>query len=72
MTPVAIIVMSVTPKNTKMERTAISTLKTVLMSDDFPERDCNDVGTKISINTCLSASRVHLPNNKNSESEENT
>ena len=26
------------------------------MSNDFPERDCNEVGTKISMNTHLSAS----------------
>ena len=35
----------------RMERTVISALKTVLISDDFPERDCNEVETKISINT---------------------
>ena len=55
-----------------MERTVISTLKTVLMSDDFPERDCNEVETKISVDTRLSASCAHLPNNENSESRENT
>ena len=55
-----------------MERTAISTLKTVLMSEDFPDRDYNDVRTNISINTCLRALRMHLPNDENSESEENT
>ena len=62
---------SVTSKNTRMERTVLSTLKTVLMSDDFPERDCNEVETKISINTRLSASCAHVPNNENPESREN-
>ena len=55
-----------------MERTVLSTLKTVLMSDDFPERDCNEVETKISINTRLSTSCAHVPNDENSEPRENT
>ena len=54
-----------------MERTVISALKTFLISDDFPERDCNEVETKVSINARLSVSCAHLPDNENSESMEN-
>ena len=41
------------------------------MSDDFPERDYHEVGTKISINARLSTSFAHLPYNENPESKEN-
>ena len=51
-----------------MECTVISALKTFLISDDFPERDCNKVETKVSINARLSISCAHLPNNEDSES----
>jgi hypothetical protein len=46
---VSITITSVASKIARMERTVISTLKTVLMSDDFPERLYHKVVTKISL-----------------------
>src|SRR6266702_1568825 len=52
------------------KRTVTSTLKTALMSDDFPEPLCYGMWDQDSILTdnCLSAACAHLPYNENSKS----